>query len=627
MADIARFQDGLKALFGSTRNLAVARDNLEYAVEDYPNDCDTQRAMAYLDFLETREPASRERLEKIYENRAGWGQTLQKAFGRQDVPLPIKVAYGFLEWEYTNTTPSVVYLGYASKLTAEKRFELAHSVISGAPVRIPAVVLADALVYHGAARWQDVLELCQNIHDPNTYDQFDNELDVKDRETQSLAWLLTGIANAHLGNLEGAKSNLATADAPHPSPNPTPDDKGYRYPAISAEVLYHLGLIAREEDDEHNAQIYFNSALGQRSLPKVQQALDNPDVKLHLTTSELIKQRALYWDASTEPLLTEVKAVEFEAHRAQLLEEASEELEKQIGMENVKAEVRKLRGTILYEEEKIRRGLKVAVKTRNLIFTGPPGTGKTTIARVVAKTFAGLGLSRTDKVVEKGPGDFIGSSLGESKKKTREVIAEAKGGVLFLDEAYDIVQWHEGKPSIYGIEAVGELLLALENDRADLIVIIAGYAGPMQRFLSVNDGLRSRFSKTIAFKSYTPQEIGDIAALMASLNDLILPDESREILMSTASRLSLMKTMDEEKSFLDIVGNGRFCRNVIESAEEHHGNRLSIEFGNNINSPTLKEFQSLTPADILPAIAEQVDPITGTTTNLDHLVTAGGQIQ
>lgn len=116
-------------------------------------------------------------------------------------------------------------------------------------------------------------------------------------------------------------------------------------------MLYHLGLIAREEDDEHNAQIYFNSALGQRSLPKVQQALDNPDVKLHLTTSELIKQRALYWDASTEPLLTEVKAVEFEAHRAQLLEEASEELEKQIGMENVKAEVRKLRGTILYEEE------------------------------------------------------------------------------------------------------------------------------------------------------------------------------------------------------------------------------------------------------------------------------------
>ena len=189
-----------------------------------------------------------------------------------------------------------------------------------------------------------------------------------------------------------------------------------------------------------------------------------------------------------------------------LLHEAERQLAEFIGLEEVKNQVSRLKSSVAMELVRKQRGLAVAQRAHHLVFAGPPGTGKTTIARVVAKIYCGLGLLKRENIREVHRADLIGQHIGETEAKTNAIIDSALDGVLFLDEAYALVA--TGAKNDFGLVAIDTLLARMENDRDRLVVIIAGYRADLDKFLDTNEGLRSRFTRNIDFPSYKPVGAG-----------------------------------------------------------------------------------------------------------------------
>jgi type VII secretion ATPase EccA len=217
--------------------------------------------------------------------------------------------------------------------------------------------------------------------------------------------------------------------------------------------------------------------------------------------------------------------------------------------------------------------MKVAQASKHMIFAGPPGTGKTTIARVVANILAGLGVITEPKLVESSRKDFVAEYEGQSAVKTSRTIDRAVGGVLFIDEAYTLVQERDGRADPFGTEALDTLLARMENDRDRLVVIIAGYSADIDRLLESNDGLRSRFATRIEFDSYTPDEIVDIAKVIATANDSALDEDAAKRVLEAATLLS--RRALNGKPALDIAGNGRYARQLVEAGEQNRDMRLA----------------------------------------------------
>ncbi|MFD0891326.1 AAA family ATPase, partial [Streptosporangium algeriense] len=196
------------------------------------------------------------------------------------------------------------------------------------------------------------------------------------------------------------------------------------------------------------------------------------------------------------------------------VEEALGELDGMIGLAPVKEQVRSIAASIEAARLRKEAGYSTEPPMRHFVFVGPPGTGKTSVARTVAKIFYAFGLLETPYVVEVQRADLVGEFLGATAIKTNEVIDRALGGVLFVDEAYGLINSGDGQPDRFGAEAVQTLLKRAEDDRDRLIIILAGYEKEMASFLSSNPGLSSRFSSRVRFPSYSPEELLEITELL-----------------------------------------------------------------------------------------------------------------
>jgi type VII secretion ATPase EccA len=321
--------------------------------------------------------------------------------------------------------------------------------------------------------------------------------------------------------------------------------------------------------------------------------------RFEVATAELIASRTNRWDPKTGDDPREAAATAARAERESLLTEASDLLQAQIGMDSVKEQVDRLKSGVLMDQVRAKRGLAVDSKSQHLIFSGPPGTGKTTIARVIAKIFAGLGVVENADVIEVSRNDMVGTHLGHTAPKTNALIDSALGGVLFIDEAYTLIQEGLSGGDAFGKEAVDTLLARMENDRDKLVVIIAGYEDQIDRFLASNDGLASRFTKRIRFASYGADELVQIAEHIARNKDSILSEQAREVLRLRCEELA--GQTKNGRRLIDLAGNGRFVRNVIEAAEAERDYRFTRENAD-IAAMTDEELMTIDAFDVSAAL-------------------------
>lgn len=234
-----------------------------------------------------------------------------------------------------------------------------------------------------------------------------------------------------------------------------------------------------------------------------------------------------------------------------------------IGLAGVKEEVSSLVNILKINKLRESRGFKVPQVSKHLVFLGNPGTGKTTVARLLSKIYKKLGVLEKGQLVEVDRSGLVAGYVGQTAIKTQEKIDEAMGGVLFIDEAYTLAKGEND----FGQESIDTLLKAMEDQREDFVVIVAGYSKPMNRFLESNPGLKSRFNKSITFEDYSPNELLDIFELFCKLNDMRLSSDARDYLTQYLSKLS------NEKS--ENFANGREMRNLFEKAFTNQANRLS----------------------------------------------------
>ncbi|HEX6858497.1 MAG TPA: AAA family ATPase [Streptosporangiaceae bacterium] len=241
------------------------------------------------------------------------------------------------------------------------------------------------------------------------------------------------------------------------------------------------------------------------------------------------------------------------------VDEAMAELDAMIGLTAVKDQVRSIAASIEAARRRALAGYGTEKPMQHFVFIGPPGTGKTAVARIIAKIFYAFGLLETPAVVEAHRADLVGEYLGATAIKTNELVDSALGGVLFIDEAYSLVNEGDGQGDRFGNEAVQTLLKRAEDDRDDLIIILAGYEKQMDSFLSSNPGLASRFAIRVSFPGYTPAELLQLAdAAMARRGELLDPD-ARPVLWRMFEDIGRRRLTDE-------LGNGRFVRSLLEKA-------------------------------------------------------------
>lgn len=218
---------------------------------------------------------------------------------------------------------------------------------------------------------------------------------------------------------------------------------------------------------------------------------------------------------------------------------------------------------------------------------------------MVANILAGLGVIAEPKLVETSRKDFVAEYEGQSAVKTAKTIDQALGGVLFIDEAYALVQERDGRTDPFGQEAMDTLLARMENDRDRLVVIIAGYSSDIDRLLETNEGLRSRFATRIEFDTYSPEELLEIAKVIANANDSTLSAEAADEFLRAAKMLH-ERTL-RGRPALDIAGNGRYARQLVEAAEQYRDMRLAQ--GIDIESLDVDRLQEINGADMAEAIA------------------------
>lgn len=265
------------------------------------------------------------------------------------------------------------------------------------------------------------------------------------------------------------------------------------------------------------------------------------------------------------------------------------ELNDLVGLEAVKRDVESLVNLAKVRRLRKDRGMKCPDMSFHLVFSGNPGTGKTTVARIVGRIYSALGLLSRGHLVEVDRSGLVAGYVGQTAIKTREVIEKALGGVLFIDEAYSLAPASDAGRD-FGQEAIDTLLKAMEDHRDDFVVIVAGYASLMPRFIESNPGLKSRFSKYLTFEDYTGSQLYDIFLGRVRKNDYRLDAEAGEAVRERLTRLYEHRDGN--------FGNARDVRNLFEKIVSHQADRVA-----KLAEPSDDDLRTITAAD-LPAEGE-----------------------
>jgi ESX secretion system protein EccA len=373
-------------------------------------------------------------------------------------------------------------------------------------------------------------------------------------------------------------------------------------PLLVADLAYVRGMVHRQLGEEDKAQIWLSrSTINGVLTEPAKDALGDPNLHLVVTDEQTIARRTDRWDASTAKTREEIDDDAAAERRAELLADGRALLAKQVGLAAVKQAVSALEDQLEVRMMRLEHGLPVEGQTNHMLLVGPPGTGKTTTAEALGKIYAGMGIVRNPEIREVRRSDFCGHYIGESGPKTNQLIEKSLGQIIFMDEFYSLVERHQdGTPDMIGMEAVNQLLVALEVHRFDFCFIGAGYEDQVDQFLTVNPGLAGRFNRKLRFESYSPAEIVEIGNRYAAPRASVLDDAAREAFLDAATTIRDYTTPGGRHG-IDAMQNGRFARNVIERAEGYRDTRVVAQ--KRAGRPvTVEDLKIITAADIQAAV-------------------------
>ncbi|MFT9370148.1 AAA family ATPase [Paenibacillus polymyxa] len=268
-----------------------------------------------------------------------------------------------------------------------------------------------------------------------------------------------------------------------------------------------------------------------------------------------------------------------------LYQEIQKELDHLVGLDNIKELVFEVYAFLQIAHMRTDAGLLSNAHVYHMIFKGNPGTGKTTVARIIAKMLQKMGVLSKGHLIEVERADLVGEYIGHTAQKTRDLVKKSLGGVLFIDEAYSLAR---GGEKDFGKEAIDTLVKAMEDQKNQFILILAGYSGEMDFFLRTNPGLPSRFPIQLDFPDYTVDQLIQISVMMAKERDYILMPQS---ILKMKEHL-----LNERNDSLHAFSNARYVRNVIEKAIRHQAVRLLNQYRS--GQPGKQELMTLRPEDL-----------------------------
>ncbi|TJZ80379.1 type VII secretion AAA-ATPase EccA [Rhodococcus oryzae] len=550
--------NGRRGVTDSTR----ARSQFQQALELDPDMCDAWLGLAATGLVDSRVIVNLYRTARISLGRE------QTRIGLRPGTLSARFETGYLV-SYPLSNGNQIWVAAAANMIESRQYTTALGILDSLPAgsNLPVADYVRAVLYLRTQRWPDLLEALAESE--RWTDDF----------LRAGANSMVGHACAHLGLLEEADRRLRLVDA-----GPIA--------AAARHAQFMRGLIARDRDDEPGARALFERVYASEpGFADNTRAMGDTGFRLNRTSAEQIACRLDPWDPASAPPEEDLQEADRRERGEAILAESRRMLDAMIGLGSVKREVEKLTAATLLARSSGEANSS-APRSRHLVFTGPPGVGKTEVARILGKMYHGLGLLKTDTVLEVAPNDFFAPGYGTPEHRSREIFERALDGVLFIDEAYSLYQDGFTGGDAFGTIVINALLATMENHRDRLVVIVAGYEDAMDAFLERNAGLKSRFAKQIRFPSYTPSELAEIAGAMArnkyaaTLSEEA-SDEIRRIVehMCTATESTPSGGV---RTLIDREGNGRFVRNLLEGATEERDLRLVS---------TTSDLQSLSAAD------------------------------
>ena len=325
-----------------------------------------------------------------------------------------------------------------------------------------------------------------------------------------------------------------------------------------------LGTIKQAENAAKELLDETAEAAGEPRKPRFKQPNSSkPDDK---PQPEKAKGRQPEQNAEEKAKTQAETQTEVQAEEKTSLEELLRTLDELVGLENIKQSVKSLINYVKVRKLREENNLPNPPLSLHMVFTGNPGTGKTTVARILAELYCSIGVLSKGQLVEVDRSGLVAGFVGQTAIKTSEVVERALGGILFIDEAYALAP-EMGNSGDFGREAIETLLKLMEDNRDDLIVIVAGYSEPMERFIAANPGLESRFNRFFEFGDYDSEQLSEIFMLMCSHSEYLLTDDAKEF--AHEHFRSIYDSRDEN------FGNARHVRNFFEHIVSEQSDRIS----------------------------------------------------
>ena len=519
-----------------------------------------------------------------------------RRIGLSDSALAPTVHTPFLIDLYPHT-PVGIALAYAAALIGEGNYDEAGVILDDTnandePAQAQIHRFVGATLHFITRRWPDVLAWTARPA-PS-----DNAI------VEAATRLLKGIAQTGLGQFDAALATLDTVSAL--AEQAMLDRQTSDTAQLLAEAALYRGLCQRALGNEAAARKEFSAASIDGQLrPDAAAALDDPTYGATVTTAEAINARRDRWDPESGPSVADLRKAQQRHQAGKVLERAERELDEFIGLRRVKEHVNELKYVKVFDQKMAARGVEIGERdTLHMTLVGPPGSAKTSIARLICEMYFGLGILESPEFIEVSRPDLVGQHIGDTETKTIRALESARGRALFIDEAPDLFIADNERD--FGRIALDTIMKYAEDHRHDTMIAMAGYAAPMGRLLGANPGLRSRFPFELEFSSCEAQDLVQIAELFARRFNIVFEPAALSRFTTIAEWLcNTPNPQDgEPENLIDVAGNGRFARIVVEQATRKAKARIAADPTIDILTADVDTMRTITLSDIDGALTD-----------------------